>query len=126
MLIGEYLMSDDLFERRQAERRYALNFLDYEVISDTDVVLGRGLARTLNVSESGLRLETSQFFEPGQKLRITLGLNNELIQVNGRVINSQPETDDLCSSGIMFLEFDEADRRTYQKHFDALKNAVEQ
>ncbi|MBW2689134.1 MAG: PilZ domain-containing protein [Deltaproteobacteria bacterium] len=119
-------MSDDLFERRQAERRYALNFLDYEVISDTDVVLGRGLARTLNVSESGLRLETSQFFEPGQKLRITLGLNNELIQVNGRVINSQPETDDLCSSGIMFLEFDEADRRTYQKHFDALKNAVEQ
>jgi len=126
VLIGEYLMSDDLFERRQAERRYALNFLDYEVISDTDVVLGRGLARTLNVSESGLRLETSQFFEPGQKLRITLGLNNELIQVNGRVINSQPETDDLCSSGIMFLEFDEADRRTYQKHFDALKNAVEQ
>jgi len=126
VLIGEYLMSDDLFERRQAERRYALNFLDYEVISDTDVVLGRGLARTLNVSESGLRLETSQFFEPGQKLRITLGLNNELVQVNGRVINSQPETDDLCSSGIMFLEFDEADRRTYQKHFDALKNAVEQ
>ena len=119
-------MSDDLFERRQAERRYALNFLDYEVISDTDVVLDRGLARTLNVSESGLRLETSQFFEPGQKLRITLGLNNELVQVNGRVINSQPETDDLCSSGIMFLEFDEADRRTYQKHFDALKNAVEQ
>ena len=119
-------MSDNLFERRQAERRYALNFLDYEVISDTDVVLGRGLARTLNVSESGLRLETSQFFEPGQQLRITLGLNNELVQINGRVINSQPETDDLCSSGVMFLEFDETDRRTYRKHFDALKNAIDQ
>ena len=119
-------MSDDLFERRQAERRYALNFLDYEIISDTGAVLGRGLARTLNVSESGLRLETSQFFEPEQRLRITLGLDNDLIQINGRVINSQPETDDLCTSGIMFLEFDEADRRTYQKHFDALKSAVEQ
>lgn len=119
-------MVDDQFERRQAERRYALNFLDYEVLSDAGEVLGRGLARTLNVSESGLRLETGQFFEPGQQLRITLGLDNDLIQVDGRVVNSQPETDELCSSGIMFIEFSEADRSTYQKHFNALKEALEQ
>ena len=118
-------MSDDLFERRQTERRYALNFLDYEVLSEAGEVLGRGLARTLNVSETGLRLETGQFFDPNQKLRITLGLDNDLIQVNGRVVNSQPETDDLCSSGVMFIEFAEADRRTYQKHFEALKKALE-
>lgn len=119
-------MSDDLFERRQAERRYALNFLDYEVLSATGEVLGRGLARTLNVSETGLRLETGQFFESGQQLRITLGLDNDLIQVNGQVVSSQPETDDLCTSGVMFIEFDEADRHTYQKHFQALKNALEE
>ncbi len=119
-------MNDDLFERREAERRYALNFLDYEVLSATGEVLGRSLARTLNVSETGLRLETGQFFEPGQQLRITLGLDNDLIQVNGQVVNSQPETDDLCTSGVMFIEFDEAERRTYQKHFEALKDALEQ
>ena len=119
-------MSDDLFERRQKERRYALNFLDYEVISEAGEVLGRGLARTLNVSETGLRLETGQFFDPEQQLRITLGLGNDLVQVNGRVVNSQPETDDLCSSGVLFIEFDEADRRTYQKHFAALKKALGQ
>jgi hypothetical protein len=123
---GEDVMSDDLFERRQAERRYALNFLDYEILADAGEVIGRGLARTLNVSESGLRLETGQFFEPGQQLRITLGLDNDLVQINGRVVNSQPEGDDLCTSGVMFLEFDEADRRTYQKHFDALKKALGQ
>ena len=119
-------MSDDnLFERRQAERRYALNFLDYEVISQDGKILGRGLARTLNVSENGLRLETGQFFDPGQRLRITLGLDNSLVQVNGRVINSQPENDELCTSGVMFLEFDDADYRIYQSHLDALKNTVE-
>lgn len=118
-------MSEDLFERRKAERRYALNFLDYEVISEAGEILGRGLARTLNVSKSGLRLETSQYFEPGQLLRISLGLNNDLVQVNGRVVHSQPETDDLCSSGFMFLEFDETDRQTYREHFDALKGRVE-
>jgi hypothetical protein len=123
---GEEEMSYDLFERRQAERRYALKFLDYEILSASGEVTGRGLARTLNVSETGLRLETSQFFEPEQQLRITLGLNNDLVQINGRVINSQPETDDLCTSGIMFLEFDETVRHTYQKHFDALKSALEE
>jgi len=119
-------MSDDLFERRQAERRYALRFLDYEVVTESGEILGRGLARTLNVSETGLRLETGQFFEPEQQLRITLGLGNDLIQVNGRVVSSQPETDELCTSGVMFVEFDEADRHTYQIHFATLKQALEQ
>ena len=118
-------MSDDLFERRQAERRGALKFLDYEILSSQGEVTGRGLARTLNVSENGLRLETGQFFEPDQKLRLTLGLDNDLLQINGRVINSQPENDELCSSGVMFLEFDDADRQTYQQHLEALKNALE-
>ena len=118
-------MSSDLFERRQAERRYALNFLDFEIVSANGTVIGRGLARTLNVSEAGLRLETGQYFEPGQQLRITLGLGNDLVQVDGRVANSQPETDNLCSSGVMFLEFDPADRGTYQKYFAALKNTLE-
>lgn len=118
-------MIDDPFERRRAERRYALNFLDYEVIAANGDVVGRGLARTLNVSQAGLRLETGQFFAPGQLLRITLGLGNDLVQVSGRVVNSQPENDDLCSSGVLFIEFDPADRRTYQKHFAALQSALD-
>jgi hypothetical protein len=117
-------MSNNLFERRHVERRYALNFLDYEVLSEAGEVLGRGLARTLNVSETGLRLETSQFFDPGQRLRITLSLKNNLIQINGRVINSQPENNDLCSSGIMFLAFDNNDHDIYMKHLDDLKSAI--
>jgi hypothetical protein len=121
---GEHEMSDDLFERRRAERRFSLNFLDYEILSHSGEVIGRGLARTLNVSKSGLRLETGQFFDPGQRMRITLGLHNELVQLTGRVVNSKPETDDLCSSGIIFLEFEPVDWRTYQKHFAALKEAL--
>lgn len=116
-------MSADLFERRKAERRYALHFLDYETLCDAGVA-GRGIARTLNVSEDGLRLETAQFLEPGQKLRITLGLDNDLIQVTGRVTNSQPENDELCSSGVLFIEFEGRDRDTYRKHYQALKTAL--
>ena len=117
-------MSDGLFERRKETRRYALNFLDYEILCDSGEVSGRGLARTLNVSADGLRLETGQFFEPGQKLRITLGLQNDLVQVAGRVTNSQPENDELCSSGVLFIAFEGQDRDTYRKHYEALKSAL--
>jgi len=119
-------MSDELFERRKAERRYALNFLDYEILDASGEVVGRGLARTLNVSEDGLRLETGRFFEPGQQLRITLGLDNDLVQVKGQVVNSQPENDELCSSGILFIELNDQARQTYQKHYEALKAALGQ
>ena len=117
-------MNDNLFERRRAERRSALKFLDYETLSDTGEVTGRGLARTLNVSDTGLRLETGEFFEPGQKLRITLGLAEDLVQVAGQIMHSEPVDDELCSSGVMFLEFAEDDREVYRLHLDALKAAM--
>lgn len=117
-------MLDDPFERRQAERRYTMNFLDYEILSAEGETVGRGLARTLNVSATGLLLETGQFFEAGQALRITLGLKTELVQMVGRVAHSRPLNDNLCSTGVHFVEFTEADRRLFQRYFDTLKNVA--
>lgn len=117
-------MSDDTFERRRDDRRYAMKFLDYEVIDPNGEIIGRGLARTLNVSENGLRLETGQFLEPGSRLRITLGLDEDLVQVTGQVMHAEPETDELVSAGIMFVEFSDEERRGYMRHYQALKRAV--
>jgi len=114
-------MLDDPFERRRAERRYAMNFLDYEILSPEGEIIGRGLARTLNMSVSGLLLETGQFFEAGQFLRITLGLENELVQVTGRVAYSRPIDDSLCTTGVQFVEFAEAERRIFQHYFALLR-----
>ncbi|MBW2450940.1 MAG: PilZ domain-containing protein [Deltaproteobacteria bacterium] len=117
-------MTDNPFERRRSERCYALKFLDYEVLSDEGVVVDRGLARTLNVSESGLLLETGQFFEPRQKLRITLGLSEDLVQMTGQIVHSEPIDEEVCSAGVMFLEFEPDDRGLFQKHFQELKSAL--
>lgn len=113
-------MRKDPFERRRAERRYAMNFLDYEIVSPGGEPIGRGLARTLNVSATGLLLETGQFFEPGQLLRITLGMENDLVALTGRVAHSQPLDDDLCRAGIQFVEFAEADQQIFRRHFERL------
>jgi hypothetical protein len=118
-------MLDDPFERRRAERRYAMNFLDYEIVSPLGETLGRGLARTLNVSATGLLLETGRCFEPGQLLRITLGLENALVQLIGRVAHSQPLDDELCTTGVQFVEFNPSEQKTYQRYFEALREATQ-
>lgn len=117
-------MSDNLFEQRRAERHDSMNILDYEIISPFGETTGRGLARTLNVSETGLLLETGQFFEVGQLLRITLELKEKLVQVTGQVSHSRPIDDSLCDTGVHFIEFAENERRIYHTYMDVLKQAL--
>lgn len=107
-------MNDDLFERRRAERHISLNLLEYDVIAPDGHVAGMGMARTMNISETGLLLETGEFFEAGQKLRITLSLNNTLVKLTGQVVHSRPLDDDLCGTGVQFLEFSSEDQATFQ------------
>lgn len=114
-------MSDNPFERRQAERRSVLNFLDYEVLAADGEVIGRGLARTLNVSSTGLLLETGQFFDAGQPLRITLALADELVQLTGRVVHAEPVGDEMCSAGVQFVSFDPADQDIFRHYCDFLQ-----
>lgn len=117
-------MPDDPFEQRRAERRDAMNLLDYEIVSATGETIGRGVACTLNMSASGLLLETGQFFEIGQLLRITLELKEKLIQVTGRVAHSRPIDDNLCSTGVQFVEFAEAERGIFQTYLAVLKKVA--
>lgn len=116
-------MPDDLFEQRRAERRDTMNFLDYEAVSAEGVITGRGMARTLNVSDTGLLLETGQFFDPGQLLRITLGLKERLVPLTGRVAHSRPIDDILCDTGIQFVEFTDSDRKIFHEYLASLDQA---
>ena len=117
-------MADSFVEHRTAARSNDKNFLDFEILSPEGTVVGRGLARTLNVSATGLLLETSQPLAPGQTLRISLGLHDELVQVTGRVAHSEENAAALYNSGVCFLSFPEDDLATYQQHLEALQHLV--
>lgn len=117
-------MTDDLFERRCAERRDTRKLVDYQIVSPQGAVLGGGLARTLNISATGMLLETGQFLEAGQVLRLTVVLGDELVQMNGRVVHSQPLDDDLCSTGVQFVEFTGSSADTFRRYCASLGLAL--
>lgn len=116
-------MGDDLFERRQAERQTSLNLLEYDILSPGGEIVGMGMARTVNISGTGLLLETGQFFDAGQRLRITLSLDGTLVRLVGQVVHSRPVDDDMCNTGVIFLEFDAANRSVFQSFYEQVRRS---
>lgn len=119
-------MNDDLFERRRGERHSSLNLLEYDVIAPDGHVEGMGMARTVNISETGLLLETGAFFEAGQQMRITVSLDNSLVKFTGRVVHSRPLDDDLCSTGVQFVEFQAEDQARFHSCMSRLRTQDEE
>lgn len=74
-------------DKRQYIRHDAIHLLDYLVLDQNADNSGTySMARTLDVSNNGLKLETVQPFPQGARLKITLGLANELVDLSGTVI----------------------------------------
>jgi len=116
-------MTESLFERRCAARHSTKTFVDYEIVASDGTTSGRGLARTLNLSATGVLLESGQFFDAGQPLRLTAVLANDLVQITGRVVHSQPISDELCCSGVQFLDLSGSARQAFQHYCASLNNS---
>lgn len=91
-------------ENRESERKDTLNLLDYMVLSETGEPLNRAMARTLNVSEKGILLQTHLPFEKGQELMITIGLENNLFEFRGRIVHVEKQAEDVFDYGVEFAE----------------------
>lgn len=91
-------------ENRSSARRDSLNLLDYVLVDESGQETERAMARTLNVSERGILLETHVPLAKGQQLLITLGLRNVLSEFKGRVAHCESCTSESHCAGIEFLD----------------------
>ena len=91
-------------ENRTSERQDTLNLVDYVVLSKSGEPLHRAMARTLNVSEKGILLETHLPFDKGQELLLTIGLKNNLFEFKGRIVHIEKREEDVFGYGIEFID----------------------
>ncbi len=80
------------------------------------------MARTLNVSAGGVLIETHQSLPKGQQIMVTIGLDEDLVDVTGTVIYSREESGRF-HSGIKFFKVADKDQRILTKYiamFDSL------
>jgi hypothetical protein len=108
-------------DKRQHPRIDSLNLISYVCIDETDTDVIQGMGRTLNVSEGGILLETHIQIDSKHTLSLTIGLEEDLVDIKGEVAHSKPGKDDNFVTGIQFFETDEEALRVLKKYVKAFK-----
>jgi hypothetical protein len=91
--------------KRRHLRVNSLNLADVHIL-DNGGVANSGIGRTLNVSESGILLETHFPIDPNQQLALTLALGDDLLEIKGKVIYSRKADNGKYQNGIQFTDYD--------------------
>jgi hypothetical protein len=72
-------------EKREKPRTDTHNLISYVYFDENNNPLGQGMGRTMNISEGGILLETHAFIDPQYILSFTISLEDEMMDVRGRV-----------------------------------------
>jgi len=108
-------------ERRLHPRFDALHLIAYDFMDEDGQVVMRGMGKTLNISEGGILLETHIQIEQQYDVLLSIGLENDLIDIKGKVVASRPGKVDKFESGIKFLEIGETELAILKLYIKAFK-----
>ena len=107
-------------DRRKKPRSNSLNLLDYIVVDEEGKSGNYSMGRTLNISDEGILMETNIQLELGQLVLITLDLEEELVQVTGKIVHVGGK-EGAYQAGIKFFHLGNNERRAisvYTKIFN--------
>jgi hypothetical protein len=110
-------------DRRSAARHDSLNFIRIVVVDEGGAVSFEGMGRTLNISERGVSLETFSPLADGQGVVLTIGLDDEMVEIAGRVVHARPGPAGSCHSGIEFAEMTPAAAAVLRHYLEAFRAA---
>ena len=104
-------------DQRKHTRFESLN-LSYLCLDDQDNIIRQGMGRTLNISESGILLEAYFPIDTSYKILLTIGLEEKLVDLKGRLAHSRPTEKGKHEVGIEFVEMDENARSLLKEFID--------
>ena len=106
-------------ERRSAARFDSKNLISYISLDKNNHKSGQGMGRTLNISENGIMLETHVPIDPDGSMSLTIGLEEELMDIDGEITFSKKKEDGKYETGVHFRKQDEEKRR-FLRHYITL------
>ena len=102
--------------KRKHERLEALNLLSYVTLDPDGKAWNQGMGRTLNISESGLQLETHEPIDTKYTLLISIGIEDELIEIKGKVAYTNRGEGKMFEAGIEFIQVSKEDLVILKKY----------
>ena len=107
-------------EQRKFIRYDALHLLDYTVLDDNGEDGVYSMGRTIDVSVDGIKLETNSPLKVNARLLITVGLEDDLVDLEGKITHMTPH-DGRFISGVVFLKISKNGRRVFTKYVEAFQ-----
>lgn len=77
------------------------------------------------MGEGGILLETHAPIEQPDTVTLTLGLEEEMMAIKGRIIFSKKRADGRFETGIQFMEMDDQRRRSLRQYILIFKDEIE-
>lgn len=106
-------------ENRKHPRVNALN-LSYICLDEDHQVIKQGMGRTLNVSESGILLETYFPIEATHTLVLSVGFKDRVVDIMGRPAHIRSTGPGVYEIGVEFTDLDETARHAVKDYLDSL------
>lgn len=96
-----------IVEKRRHSRSDSLNLINYIHYDENGEEGTQGMGRTLNVSQSGILLETKNPVDIDHIVSMTIGLYDNVADIQGRVLYSRENAEGKFESGIEFFEMNQ-------------------
>ncbi len=109
-------------ERRKTQRIISINLLNYVSLDQNYQEVGQGMGKTLNLSETGVLIETPTAIDPEHFLSLNIGLAEAQFKVHGQVIYTDNVTENSYRTGIQFNQAPRAGYYLFKNMLTKLQN----
>lgn len=109
-------------EKRKDPRIDTHNLISYVLLDERNNPVKQGMGRTLNISESGILLETHASIDPQYTVSFTISLEDEIMDIRGKVAYNKQCDDEKFESGIQFIETSESRKRIIKQFAEIFKD----
>lgn len=111
-------MSD--IEKRKFTRYPSMNLLNI-VLHEEGREIGQGIGKTLNISETGMLLETTFEIVPDQTISVTIAIGEDLFDLDASVMRCEQAGEDRYHVGVTFLEMDKSRKAALTEYIVAFE-----
>jgi len=109
-------------EKRKSRRLESLNLLSYACLDEKGDTVHQAMAKTINISESGIRMETHVPLVPRTSVSLMIGLKEDLLDITGKVAHCEVTETAKFHSGIHFFDMTEKQRALLREYVEAMEN----
>jgi c-di-GMP-binding flagellar brake protein YcgR len=108
-------------DKRKYKRINSLN-LSYVLVNGKKDADRQTMGRTLDVSEAGIRLETHLAVPVGTEMLLSIGLEDSVVDIRGRVVHSHQNEEGRYELGVQFTNIDPGVSDTLNKFIQTFKS----